>query len=338
MREWAKRNELRIAVTTLLFLLIVGFLAPNIFIPIMPGQCGVQWSRFLGGTKTDKVYREGIHIIFPWNRMYIYNVRLQQRSKTFHVLSEDGLSMDVEIVIRFKLREETLGYLHKYVGPDYVDVLVLPEIAARGRDIISSYEPAELYTQRRVAIQRQILDDVRNELRIRDLPRRAPTDFIYIEDVLIRNIVLPPQVAEAIRNKLVQQQIMLEYDYRLLREEKERQRKTIEAEGIRQFQDIVSEGISERYLKWKGIDATLELARSQNSKIVIIGSGQGGLPIILGNLDATASPEAGSRGAAAGRAAVQAAEGALGRRTSPASPTPAPGPAAGAPPPNPNHP
>lgn len=292
IKDWWQRHSLNVTLIVLSFATLVAFLAPRIFIPIYSGQAGIQWSRFFGGTKVHKTYGEGIHVIFPWNQMYVYNMRLQQEEQVYDVLSSDGLAIEIVFAVRFKPIAKKLGLLHKFVGPNYVESLLLPELGAHARERVAQYEPESIYSSQRLVIQREILEQLRTETRVR--PRHEQllsVDFLHIEDAFIESITLPEEVADAIRDKLSQEQFVQEYDFILLREEKERERKKIEAEGIRMFQDIVNEGISEKYLKWKGIDATLALARSTNSKIVIIGAGEGGLPIILGNFDAAAGSE-----------------------------------------------
>lgn len=301
-QAWWRRNGLGITLTLLLLSALVAFLANEIFIPIYPGQAGVQWSRFLGGTKTDRVYGEGLHVIFPWNFMVKYNVRFQQRSAKFDVLSSDGLDIAAVITVRYKPVIPNLGLLHKHVGPKYVETLLLPEVGAQARATIAGYTPDDLYSPDRYAIQRQILSRLVNDTRVRIGPRSARlTDFLYIEDVFLESVTLPKDVEQAIRNKLAQFQHLQEYEYIVQRERREAERKEIEAQGIRAFQDIVNEGISDRYLRWKGIDATLKLAESDNTKVVVIGAGDDGLPIILGNVDS--APDAprttGARGTVA---------------------------------------
>jgi regulator of protease activity HflC (stomatin/prohibitin superfamily) len=299
LRSWGRRNGLGLTLTFLGFVVLVAYLANDIFIPIYPGEAGVQWSRFLGGTKTEKVYGEGIHIILPWNIMYKYDVRFQQRSATFDVLSHDGLNIAAVITVRFKPVVGNLARMHKYVGPKYVETLLLPEVGSLAREGIARYVPQDLYSETRFRIQREIRDRLATETRIRIGPRYAQlTELLYVQDVLIQSVTLPEDVAKAIRDKLSQLQHLQEYEYIVQRERREAERKAIEARGIRAFQDIVNEGISDRYLRWKGIDATLRLALSPNSKIVVIGAGQGGLPIILGNMDAASGqPAAGLNGA-----------------------------------------
>jgi regulator of protease activity HflC (stomatin/prohibitin superfamily) len=285
IRRWYDRNRLGLQISTLIFLFLVVYLAPNIFIAIHSGEGGVLWSRFFGGTRTEGYYHEGLRVIFPWDVMYVYNLRLQELTTTYQVLSADGLEMEVEVSLRYRLIADHLGVLHKNIGPDYVNVLLIPELGSHARRQMALYEPDELYTAKRAMIQEEIRRSLHDEIRVRYHPKEPRETPIHVEDVLIRRILLPPTVKEAIQNKLAQKHVMLEYDYRLQKEEKEKERKRIEAEGIHLFQTTVSEGISDRYLRWKGIDATLELARSPNAKVVVIGAGDEGLPLILGNFE-----------------------------------------------------
>lgn len=289
-RAWYGRNALWVKINALVLLLAFIYLIPLIFVPIYPGQAGVVWRRFGGGTDTQYVMGEGLRVKLPWDVVYLYDTRMQTESEEFNVISEDGLPMDVELTVRFRPNPRHLGLLHKTIGPDYVQKLLVPEVGAHGRQEMAQVRPEELYTQKRELVQQRILDKLSQSLDVRYLPDSPGESFIYLQDVLIRSIKLPPQVVEAIQNKVVQKHRLLEYDYRLQKEEKEKERKRIEGEGIQMFQNMVSSGISEQFLKWKGINATLELAKSNNSKIVVIGAGEGGLPLILGNLDGQPAP------------------------------------------------
>src|SRR5665213_1483304 len=275
-----------IAVVVMIVVFMFVYFADNIFFTIPPGSVGVLWKRFGGGTILDHYLGEGIHVILPWDKIYVYDTRLQQLEQDFDVLSADGLKMTVNIAYRFQALPNTVPALHQYIGPNYVSILLTTEIGARARDVFSHNTPEEIFSDRRIQIQQEILHNVQIDLRQTFSPMAGhPIDFVKLDDVLIRGITLPPDVEAAINRKEEQKQLNLEYDYRLLREAKETERKRIEAQGIREFQDIVSSGITDSYLRWKGIEATLELARSNNAKVVIVGGGKGGLPIILGNMD-----------------------------------------------------
>lgn len=291
-----------LGVIFLILLWLFVYLAPHMLIPVKPGEAGVLWKRLGGGTVADRGFGEGMHIIFPWDKMYIYDLRYQQQSKDFEVLSSDGLLYSVEVTVRFRVRPETLPLLHQCVGPHYVETLVFPEVGAVTRLVIAQLTPDELYTSRRQESETAILKALRleveschqkgdihakqNDSKVSRVRERG--QYLDMNHVFIRRVVLPARVAEAIENKLAQRQQMLEYDYRIDKERKEAERKKIEANGIKAFQEIVQESISQRMLQWKGIEATVELAKSSNSKIVIIGSsGKEGLPLILGPVEAS---------------------------------------------------
>jgi regulator of protease activity HflC (stomatin/prohibitin superfamily) len=175
--------------------------------------------------------------------------------------------------IRFRPIISEIGTIHQTIGLNYKDVIVMPEVRSSARQVIGRYEPEELYSTKRDFIQDEIFSDVKARLERMN---------IHLDAILIRGIELPPNIKEAIEKKLKQEQESQEYEFRIQKEEKEAQRKRIEAQGIKDFQDIVSEGISDKLLRWKGIEATLELAKSPNSKVVVIGQGKDGLPLILG--------------------------------------------------------
>jgi regulator of protease activity HflC (stomatin/prohibitin superfamily) len=279
----------------------------------------VLWHRFLGfdtycwcftdrGTVLNprEIREEGLHVILPWNTLYIYDLRLQSRPEVYHAISKDGVIVTAQINVRYQLLHDAVGVLHKFVGPDYFDTIVSPEIGSQARQIISQYSAEEVYTSRD-KIQTQIRDTTQRTLaeKLNKLVQPAAMeesdpqhyldflqDSILILDTLVLSIDLPPEIVAAINRQTEQYYAIQEAKYRVQREAEESQRKMIEANGIAAFQRTVSKGISDSYLRWQGINATLALAQSPNTKIVIIGSGKDGLPIILGNDTAAASPAA----------------------------------------------
>lgn len=289
-----KRFQTGLLITILFLLIAMIVLAPQIFITIPAGHVGVMWYRFFGGTVVDRVYGEGIHMIFPWDKLFVYDARLQNQARIYDTISSNGLSMEVDIAVRYRINREAAGMLHKLVGPNYPEILVYPEIGSHARELISRYTPEQLYTETRAFIQAEILERMVNELGSSLLNQSFQGRLVTVEDVLIRSVKLPERVATAIERKAEQYQIMQEYDFRLAREVKEKQRKKIEAEGIREFQDIVAKTITEEYLRLRGIEATMSLATSKNSKTIIIG-GKDGLPVIL-NTGETGAPSASDEG------------------------------------------
>jgi prohibitin 1 len=264
----------------LLFLLLV--LWPVVVVSVPSGHAAVRWWRLFGGMDVSHVYGEGSHFNFPWDDMVIYDLRIQQVGTDFDILTADGMVMTVNVAIRFRVNRDTIGQLHRNVGPDYLDKLVLPSLGSYARQAFSQYAAEDAYSKR-LQLQEQIKQAVISDL----APDAAPmpgddTPWLRVEDVLIRSMRFPPVVEAAINRKMEQYQVQKEYAYRLERERLESERKHVEAEGIAQFQRIVGAGISPNYLRWKGIDATLALAQSPNTKIVVIGTPKDGMPLILG--------------------------------------------------------
>jgi prohibitin 2 len=279
-----------IVISLLIGVLLIFALWGRMVFTVAPGHTGVLYRRFEGGTVTNHVYGEGLHVIFPWDRFFIYDTRFQQVTETFDALTRDGLRLNIEVTFRFRPLPDEVGLLHKLVGPNYVNVLIVPDMGARVREQVADKLPEEVYSTKRVDIQDRLLEEMHKLLGVNPEGTVIQrTEFIDLDNVLIREVLLPSTLQEAMIQKNQQLQLMLGYDFRLQRETKEAERKRIEAEGIRDFQNIVKDGITDKYLAWKGIDATLQLSQSPNTKIVIIGNSKNGLPLILGNVDSGAS-------------------------------------------------
>ena len=253
--------------------ILVFILLMTSVINIGPGQAGVIFRPFGGGVDTLRPpLSEGVHIIAPWNKVYIYSIRQQELKETMKVLSQDGLDITLEASVWFQPNINELGKLHKYRGRNYVEDVLKPAVRSATRAVVGRYTPEQIYSSKREAIQQEIFDETEQILK---------NQYVQLNKILVRDVTLPPTIKNAIERKLKQQQEALEYEFRLQKEKKEAERKRIEAEGIRDFQHIVTEGISDKLLRWKGIEATLKLAESPNSKVIVIGSGKDGLPIIL---------------------------------------------------------
>jgi regulator of protease activity HflC (stomatin/prohibitin superfamily) len=270
LRAWWRRYRSRFFLAAFVTVFLVGYLAPRIFISVHTGQAGVLWKRFGQGTVTDLVYAEGFHVILPWDRMAIYDLRVQHREQAVTVLSTNGLSLTVGVSVRYRPKLPLLGRLHKEVGPGYVDSIVLPEVQSLLRDLFGEYTPEEIYTTKRSLIQDSLTRAV----------SEIGESFIEVDDLLITSIRLPSVLQEAIETKLTQEQRQLEMRFRIGREELEVDRKLIEALGISGYNQVVAGSLTEQLLTFTGIAASLELAKSPNAKMVIFGNTQG-LPLIL---------------------------------------------------------
>ncbi|MCI5116682.1 MAG: prohibitin family protein [Candidatus Electrothrix sp. LOE1_4_5] len=254
----------------LIILIITILLFNRIVVFIGPGEGGVLYRLFLGGTVTTRVYPEGIQFIWPWDTMYIYNARIQEYPHEFYALTVNGLKVHLDLSVRYRPEYKLLGVLHQQVGENYVNIVVLPEIENVLRVLLGSLNAEEIYTTKQSLLEKAINGA------IEQIARR----YIQVDDVIIKKIQLPDSVAESIRNKIRQKHIADAYKFRLQREEQEKERKRIEAEGLERFREALSPAV----LQYMGIQATLELSKSKNAKIVVVGGGKdGGLPII-GNM------------------------------------------------------
>lgn len=267
------------------FLLVILWNSIVHTVPV--GHSAVLWHRLpiFGIAASRGPLSEGVHLILPWDKLYIYDLRLQTHDQSYQVLSKDGLAFDVTLTFRWKVVPQNVVALNQTIGPDYLELLMVPEIGSVTREMIALYSAEALFTEARAQVQAAIYGRVTQvSLPNGVAPIMAPddtSDVIRLSDVLITYVRLPEQIDQAIRNKLEQAQIIEEYRYRVQREQLESERKRIEAEGIRSFQEIVTPAISESYLRWRGIEATLKLAQSPNSKVVVIGNSATGLPLIL---------------------------------------------------------
>ena len=267
------------SITRFIIFAVIGFvifliLTSTTFLTIKPGEKGVLFKRFSGGLEKDDIYDEGFHVIMPWNNMYIYDVRVKESFEKMEVLSKNGLNIKIELSYRYYPLPEKIGYLHEKVGKGYLQSIITPEIRSSTREVIGKYLPEELYSTKREAIQDEIFTQTSNALKEK---------YIVLDAVLIREVALPQTLKNAIENKLKEEQESLEYEYRLIKERKEAERRIIEAEAKAKANNILNQSLTDKILRDKGIEATIKLSQSPNSKTIIIGSGKDGMPLILGN-------------------------------------------------------
>ncbi len=256
------------------FLFLFSILSNTTFITIDPGQKGVLFKRFGGGLDKENTYDQGFKVVAPWNKMIVYDVRTQESGENMEVLSKNGLTIAVELSYRYMPDPDSIGYLHDAIGTDYVDRIIRPEIRSATREVIGRYLPEELYSTKREVIQSEIFENT---------ARGVARKYIILDAVLIREVALPETLKQAIEQKLEEEQMSFQFDFKLDRERKEAERKIIEAEAKAESNRILSASLNDKILRDKGIEATLELSKSPNSKVILIGGGDSGLPIILGN-------------------------------------------------------
>ncbi len=272
-----KLNQGKLITTGIIaFIVLVGALifSNATFLTIDAGVRGVLFRRFGGGLDKQNIYQPGFHVIAPWNTMYLYDVREKQLEETMEVLSSNGLNISVDVTVRVNPVYDKIGELHETFGVDYLNSLVRPEVRSSVRKIIGRFNPEELYSTRREEVQQLIQQDLETTLM---------QNYVELRASLIREIRLPEKVKTAIEEKIEAEQLALKYEYILEQERKEAERKIIEAQAKAEANQILNASLTDKILRDKGIEATLELANSQNSKVVIVGGGDSGLPLILGN-------------------------------------------------------
>lgn len=254
-------------------LILLIILTSSTFLTIDAGKRGVIFRPFSSGLDKEHPYLPGFHLVAPWNTMYVYDVRERQLEEEMEVLSSNGLNIQVDVTVRFNPTYDKIGDLHEKFGKDYVNTLVRPEVRSAVRKVIGRFAPEELYSTKREEVQTMISEDVLTSLR---------NNFVDLKATLIRDIALPDKVKDAIEDKIEAEQTALKYEYILEQERKEAERKIIEAKAKSDANKILNASLTDKILKDKGIEATIKLAESPNSKMVIVGSGSDGLPLILG--------------------------------------------------------
>ncbi|HEY6765092.1 MAG TPA: prohibitin family protein [Candidatus Sulfotelmatobacter sp.] len=235
------------------------------------GHVGVL--TLFGKVQQGETLGEGIHFINPMKTNNELSIQTQTLKESASVPSSEGLMMSLDTSLIYHLNPDRAAEVFQKIGADYENVVVEPTLRSAIREATASHTANALYTGEREMVAKQIYDQVSTQLNQRGLT---------VENVLLRDIQLPATLKTAIEAKQQAEQESLAMNFRLQKETQEAQRKRIEAAGVRDFQQIVAQGISAQLLEWKGIEATENLAKSPNSKVVVIGNSKNGLPLILG--------------------------------------------------------
>ena len=268
-----KLPKIGLPIILLAFVLIIFVSKSSINIGY--GEAGVLFKTFGGGVVTDKApLSEGFHIIAPWTKVYLYNVKQQEFFEgNMQVLSSNGLEISLDVSVLYQPIYNELGLLHKTKGENYVNIVLIPQIRAVARSVVGRYTPEQLYSTKRDAIQNEIYEETQ---------KVVENQHIQLNAVLVRDVSLPLAIKEGIERKLIQEQEALEYEFRIEKAKQEAEKQRIDAEGKATANRILSASITNMILKEKGIEATKELSTSPNAKVIVIGSGEDGMPIILG--------------------------------------------------------
>lgn len=265
----------KIGVPIVIGIIILIVLIAKSAVTIDSGQAGVLYKTFDNGVVIDEPpMGEGFHIVAPWNKVYIYEVRRQELFEKMKVLSSNGLDIQLDASAWYQPRYNELGKLHQEIGENYVQRILLPTIRSAARSVVGRYTPEQLYSSKRDAIQNEIYEETK---------KIVNDQYIELDEILVRDVTLPNTIKDAIERKLKQEQESLEYEFRLVTASKEAEKVRIEAQGKADANKILSASLTDKILQDKGIDATVRLSESPNSKVIIVGSGDSGLPLILGN-------------------------------------------------------
>lgn len=243
-------------------------------VTIGAGQAGVLYRTLSGGVVTDQpAIDEGFHLVLPWNKVYIYETRQQELFEHMKVLSSNGLDINLDASVWYRPKVEELGTLHQKIGRDYLERVIKPAIRSATRSVVGRYTPEQIYSSKRDIIQKEIDEETKKIL---------DDKHIDLLSVLVRDVTLPTTIKDAIERKLRQEQESLEYEFRLQKATKEAQKQIIEAQGKADANKILSASLTDKILRDKGIEATLKMAESPNTKVVVVGD-KDGMPLILGN-------------------------------------------------------
>lgn len=267
---WLLRmNPLLFLTGSILFAL--AYFWPVIFVTIDSGQVGVMYLRFGGGTVTDRLIGEGLRFVPPWDKLFVYDTRLQEVRHAMSVLTEEGLEVKIELSIRYRPEFELVGLLHQRVGPDYAEKLVVPEVEAALRSIIGAQKLDVIY-----AVSRDVVERV-----MTIVLEQASRNYVHIDEVVVRRVELPPALRERIEAKMSEKETAESYQYRIQIATNEAERRRIEADGQAVYNRVLGASLTPGVMQWEALQTTKELAKSPNAKTIIIGRTGDGLPIIL---------------------------------------------------------
>ncbi|MBC7873392.1 MAG: prohibitin family protein [Ferruginibacter sp.] len=262
-----------------ILLLVIGVLTKSI-VQIGAGQVGVKT---LFGKVQNDVLGSGLHFINPLVKVQQLDIKTQNYTMSgihdegqqtgddaIRVLTSDGLEVTIDLTVLYKLLPSEAPRLLRETGDDYTDKIVRPVTRTKIRDNSVYYEAIALYSTKRDEFQQRIFTSIDNDFKKRGL---------ILEQLLVRNITLPESVKATIEQKINAEQDAQKMQFVLLKEKQEAERKRVEAQGIADYQRIINIGLTDQQLQYEQIKAYLELAKSPNSKVIIMGKGNA--PVIL---------------------------------------------------------
>lgn len=268
------RRYLPLVITGFAIVIILGAVGGRIFYKIGATERAVLFRTISGTLEKDNVILPGWNVKAPWNEVYKYDVAEKNIEETLDVLVKNGLKISVDVTVRFHPKYAKIGTIQENFRGDYINILVIPEIRSTVRQVMGRYTAEEIYSTKRPDVEAAIEKETREVL-------GADGNEVEMKSLLIRSIKLPDQIKDAIESKLQQEQEALAYQFRLDKEKSEAERKRIAAEGEAVANKIINSSLTKELLRMRGIEATQQLANSPNAKVIVIGGGDDGLPLIL---------------------------------------------------------
>lgn len=262
-----------IIVLAVISLFVLLGLSSSIFYTLNATERAIIFYKFGEGLDKENVIQPGFHMKAPWNDLIVFEVSEITSEENMDINDKNGLPIHVDVTVRYTPYGDKIGHIYEKFRTDYVNRLVIPEVRSMTRQVLARYTAEEIYSTKRAEVENTVKSETEKVLN---------ANFIEAKAVLIRSIKLPDQIRMAIESKLQQEQEALAYQYRLDKEKSEAERKRIAAEGEARANNIVNSSLSDKLLKMRGIEATLELAKSPNTKVIVVGSGEDGMPLILG--------------------------------------------------------
>lgn len=270
--KWLDKKSQSLAIFFLMISILVLLLWPYATKIISTGHVGVFY-RLFGGTVLDRNYGEGLHCFLPWNRMFVYDCRVQREDFAVTALTQGGLQVDVEISAIYNVKKKEVPELHFRVGPNYAEKVIVPGAIFAVRGVVGSLHQSDIYNSNPIEMQNRVFKLLDEVLQQKDMA-------INLHGIFVRKIQLPDKMAAAIEEKHKAEQNIYQERYQILQAYERYKRTFLEASTIRMAQRLINQGLTEEYLRYSGIRATRELAASTNAKLVIIG-GKDGLPLLL---------------------------------------------------------
>ncbi len=282
LSKWFRRHIILIMILSVVTVTGFVLLFSRIVVLIPAGSVGVIYRPFSDGIDVRQVYREGLNLNLPWNSVTQYSTRVNVETLELSLLTSDLLETQVTVAFQYEINRLTVPLLHKYAGADFLKKIIVPQVISAIREMVAKHSSKEVFTDEIQGVIKRIAivadDSIIDQL---SPPGRTSIKLVNISAVQLISVSYPEEVREAIRQKMVASQNADAFKYNISISEQEAQRKVIEARGIKNFQDIAFGGVIADYLLYRGIEASEALAKSENAKVLLFGSGSSGLPLVL---------------------------------------------------------